>query len=131
MNKDLTYPNDDYSRYSAPDYRESDSKKEFQHASYDTQNFVGKGPKGYHRRDERILEEVCEKLWQSPVVDAREIEVKVLDGRVFLKGTVASKIEKKMSEYLVEEVFGVVDVFNELRFNPRLDPWVDEEIVSE
>src|SRR4051812_8188267 len=45
---------------------------------YDQQrNFMGKGPKGYKRTDDRIYEEVCEALMRSHEVNATEIGVKV------------------------------------------------------
>jgi osmotically-inducible protein OsmY len=43
---------------------------------------VGHGPKGYTRSDERILEDVCERLAHVPAIDARELSVEVKDGEV-------------------------------------------------
>src|SRR5687768_5171077 len=37
--------------------------------------YAGRGPKGYQRSDERIKEEVCDRLTADPDVDALEIEV--------------------------------------------------------
>lgn len=77
--------------------------------------FSGKGPKGYKRSDERIREDVCEALYLSPSVDASDIEVTVSEGRVYLKGSVDSRDTKREAESCVENLYGVEDVFNELR----------------
>lgn len=76
----------------------------------------GRGPKGYQRSDDRINEEVCERLTFSPV-DASDIEVQVLNGEVTLAGTVRSRWEKRQAEDLAE-VFGVREVHNQLRVTP-------------
>jgi hypothetical protein len=78
-------------------------------------NFSGRGPKGYKRSDERILEDVSEALFMSPDVDPSYIEVFVEDGVVTLKGTVERRSFKKAAEFVVEKVSGVKDVFNEVR----------------
>ena len=46
----------------------------------------GRGPRGYRRTDERILEEVNERLTEDAHLDATNIEVDVRDGEVTLKG---------------------------------------------
>src|SRR5215471_11804457 len=38
---------------------------------------TGRGPKGYQRSDERIREDICERLTQHSAIDAGEIEVEV------------------------------------------------------
>jgi len=38
---------------------------------------AGRGPKGYQRSDERIREDVCDRLTEHPAIDASEIEVEV------------------------------------------------------
>ena len=43
--------------------------------------FAGRGPKGYHRSDERIREDVSDRLTDHPDIDATEIEVTVHEGR--------------------------------------------------
>lgn len=75
----------------------------------------GKGPKGYRRSDERIREDVCECLWQSGDIDARNIDLEVNNGEVTLKGTVHTRREKRLAEDLLERVLGVVDIHNHLR----------------
>lgn len=72
------------------------------------------GPKGYHRPDERVRDEVCERIARSGL-DAREVEVAVKAGEVRLSGTVASREDKRALEDLADDVFGVEDVHNRLR----------------
>jgi osmotically-inducible protein OsmY len=74
----------------------------------------GKGPKGYKRSDDSIYEDVCYDLTVSPDVDASDIQVTVKDGIVFLTGQIQDRKEKKMAEYEIENVSGVIDVQNQL-----------------
>lgn len=76
----------------------------------------GKGPKGYQRSDDRIREDACEALYQSFEIDASEIEVDVIQGRIFLKGKVDSRQTKRLAEQTIENLAGVIDVQNELIF---------------
>ena len=83
------------------------------------QGHAGRGPKGYVRSDERIREDVCERLTYDPDVDASDIEVSVSDCEVTLAGTVASRHEKRRAEDCAEGIRGVRDVRNNLRIEPR------------
>jgi hypothetical protein len=82
---------------------------------------VGHGPKGYTRPDERILEDVCERLALAPMIDAREIKVKVKDGEVALTGEVENRQIKRMAEDAVFTVWGVKDVNDQIRIKPAED----------
>jgi hypothetical protein len=73
-----------------------------------------RGPKGYKRSDDRVSDEVCERIARSGV-DAENVEVKVQAGEVTLTGTVRNRQEKWRLEELAEDVFGVQDVHNNLR----------------
>lgn len=84
--------------------------------------YVGRGPKGYRRSDERIREDVCDRLEQHPFVDASEIEVGVRDGVVTLSGTVGERAAKRMAEDVAEGVSGVKDVNNQVRVARREQP---------
>ena len=75
----------------------------------------GKGPKGYIRRDERILEDVNDRLMQDPYLDASEIEVMVAQAEVTLTGTVESRQDKRRAEDLADSVSGVAHVQNNIR----------------
>jgi osmotically-inducible protein OsmY len=77
-------------------------------------NHAGRGPRRYRRTDERIAEDVNERLMLDPDVDATDIEVLVADGRVILTGTVDDRRTKRLAEIDAEEVWGVTDVDNQL-----------------
>ena len=77
--------------------------------------FAGRGPKGYQRSDERIREEVSDRLMADDRIDASEIEVAVKDGEVTLTGTVDDRWAKRRAEDLAEQVMGVRDVMNQIR----------------
>lgn len=77
--------------------------------------FRGRGPKGYKRSDERIREDVCERLTQDDRVDASNIEVTVKNCEVTLSGSVGSREEKRRAEDIIDDISGVTDVSNRLR----------------
>jgi hypothetical protein len=79
--------------------------------------YVGRGPKGYRRSDDRIREDVSEELTRHPAVDASDIEVRVENGDVTLTGSVDSRQAKRMAEDCVEQCSGVKEVHNQLRVN--------------
>ncbi len=83
--------------------------------NYPSGEFVGKGPKGYKRSDERIKEDLSEQLTQHGQIDASEIEVHVQDGMVTLTGTVNNRQAKRLAEDLAESLSGVQDVNNQIR----------------
>lgn len=72
-------------------------------------------PKGYQRSDERIHEDVCERLTHQPQLDVRDVEVQVREGVVTLTGTVRDRRHKYRIEDIVDDTFGVRDVHNQLR----------------
>lgn len=78
---------------------------------------TGRGPRGYKRSDERILEDVNDRLMQHSEIDASDIEAAVNDGEVTLSGTVDSRWIKRLAEDIVEDVTGVTQVINLLRVN--------------
>jgi hypothetical protein len=75
----------------------------------------GRGPGNYQRSNERIKEDVCERLTYYGQLDASNIEVEVENGEVILKGTVDSRRSKRMAEDIAESVSGVRDIHNQLR----------------
>ena len=81
--------------------------------------YAGKGPKNYRRADDRICEDVCQRLTDHPSVDASEIEVTVSEGEVTLTGSVTSRNMKRLAEDVAAEVSGVRDVHNQIRATPR------------
>jgi len=79
----------------------------------------GRGPKNYRRSDERIKEDVSDRLQEDEHVDASEMEVHVKEGIVTLTGTVNSRTEKRLAEDCCENIAGVKDVLNQLRVVPQ------------
>jgi hypothetical protein len=77
--------------------------------------YAGRGPKGYRRSDERVHEDICERLSEHPSIDASDIEVSVHDGEVTLSGRVESRAIKHLTEAMTETVSGVKEVHNQLR----------------
>ena len=75
----------------------------------------GRGPKNYQRSDDRIREDVNERLMDDAMVDASDIEVSVQNREVTLTGTVRSREEKRRAEDVAESVPGVAHVQNSLR----------------
>ena len=81
--------------------------------------YAGRGPKGYRRSDERIHEDICERLTEHPSIDASDIEVSVHDGDVTLSGRVESRAIKHLTEAMTETVSGVKEVHNHLRVSTQ------------
>ncbi len=93
--------------------RERDERRDY---------YRGRGPRGYTRSDERIREDVSDRLTDNPILDASEIDVAVSAGEVTLNGAVDSRYSKRLAEDLSEEVSGVTHVQNNLRIrNPERD----------
>ena len=79
--------------------------------------FRGRGPKGYARSDERLKEDISERLSDDPDIDAGEITVDVRSGIVTLSGAVNARWEKHHVENLVDRCSGVKDIENRLSVN--------------
>jgi osmotically-inducible protein OsmY len=77
--------------------------------------FSGRGPQGWQRSNERIREDICERLTQYGQLDASNVEVAVDNGEVTLSGTVNDRRGKRRAEDIVESVPGVRDVHNQIR----------------
>lgn len=77
--------------------------------------FRGHGPKDYKRSDDRIREDVCDRLADADSVDARGISVEVSGGEVTLNGHVSSRQAKRVAEDTVEQCSGIQHVQNNLR----------------
>jgi hypothetical protein len=81
--------------------------------------FAGRGPRNYKRSDERIEEDINERLTRHAMVDATEIEVTVKDGEVTLRGFVDNRQAKRTAEDIVDAVSGVKEVTNQLKVKQR------------
>jgi hypothetical protein len=89
------------------------------------ENHFGKGPKGYKRSPERIIDEACEILERDFQIDASDVEVDYKDGTLILKGEVSSRSDKRRAESLVENLAGVEDVHNNLRIKKsHVEGWI-------
>lgn len=75
----------------------------------------GRGPKSYQRSDERIRDDLNDRLTDDHRLDASEITVEVKDREVTLTGTVNGRNDKRRAEDLAENVSGVTHVQNNLR----------------
>jgi|SRR5687768_2023121 len=75
----------------------------------------GKGPRSYRRSDERILDDLNQRLHDDPWLDASDLETSLQDGEVILAGTVPDKFSKRRAEDLAESIPGVTSVANRLR----------------
>ena len=55
---------------------------------YQAGPYTGRGPRNYLGSDERIFEEICQRMTQHGELDASDIEVQVSGGDVTLSGSV-------------------------------------------
>ena len=79
------------------------------------QSYAGRGPKDYQRSDERIREEISDRLTDDGRIDASDISVQVMSCEVTLTGTVTDREQKRCAEDLVESISGVKEVTNNIR----------------
>jgi len=78
------------------------------------QRLQGRGPKAYTRSDDRIREDIYDRL-MSGWFNAENVEVQVKTGEVYLTGTVENRQDKRRIEDMAEEVLGVKDVHNQIK----------------
>lgn len=74
-----------------------------------------RGPKGYKRSDERIRDDICERLMYRDDLDVENVSIEVKEGRVRLDGEVPERRMKHEIEDICDSVFGVQDVENNIR----------------
>ncbi|MDR6773081.1 BON domain-containing protein [Azospirillum sp. BE72] len=84
--------------------------------------YRGVGPRNYRRSDERILEDINERLTDDHHIDASDVGVKVEGGEVTLSGTVTDRAARRRAEDIAESVSGVGHVQNDLRVASRNAP---------
>lgn len=80
---------------------------------------LGRPPKNFTRTDERIREDVCERLIREERIDASDVEVNVRGGIVVFDGTVPDRFMKYALEYEAEACPGVRDVENRVGVRNR------------
>jgi len=88
--------------------------------------YAGVGPKGYQRSDDRIREDISDRLTWHGDLDASNIEVKVERGIVTLAGTVDDRWTKRAAEDVVESIQGVQDVHNQIQVRRQNDAMQQE-----
>jgi osmotically-inducible protein OsmY len=90
------------------------------------ESFEGRGPKGYTRpgdrdavrskvEDERLQEDVCERLTDEAWVDPSDIEVTVRHREVTLSGTVCDSDQQRRAADVAQATIGITNVINNLR----------------
>jgi hypothetical protein len=82
-------------------------------------SYRGRGPNNYTRSDERIREDLNERLTDADDIDASGISVEVSNGVATLTGTVDQRWMKHRAEDLAESCGGVRDVNNQIRVNSQ------------
>ena len=90
--------------------------------------YTGRGPRNYWRADERIQEDVCDRLTQAGQLDASDIEVQVSRGEVTLGGQVDSQQSKHMAEDIAKGVPGVRDMHNQINVREALVDTANDEL---
>jgi len=93
--------------------------------------YAGRGPQGYTRSDERIREDVCDRLSWNDEVDATDIIVRVQSGEVTLEGSVETRRMKRLAEDIAEDVPGVIDVHNTVRVKKPILTEIKEKLTGE
>ncbi|MDQ2657664.1 MAG: BON domain-containing protein [Bacteroidota bacterium] len=81
----------------------------------------GKGPRNYSRSDDRIKEDVNDRLSDDPFIDASDIDVSVSNGEVSLTGHVDHRSTKRRAEDIAESVSGVKNVENRIRVGQAME----------
>jgi hypothetical protein len=101
---------------------------------YGQGKFRGRGPKNYRRSDERISEEIGDRMTENDWLDASDVDVAVAGGEVTLSGTVDSRYAKRLAEDIAESVAGVRNVQNNLRVRGQeageISPGIEAAVVA-
>jgi osmotically-inducible protein OsmY len=73
-----------------------------------------RGPRGWVRSDERILDELCERIVRGGI-DASDLVVEVEGGEVSLDGGLGTREERRYVVDLAERILGVKSVYADIR----------------
>jgi len=95
-------------------------------------DYYGRGPRDYERSDERVREDICERLCDDRFVDPSDMTVEVHAGVVTLEGTVEDRPQKYRIEDIVDSCRGVKEVQNRLAISQRpseaaLGEWSEDQ----
>ncbi|MGH8326136.1 MAG: BON domain-containing protein [Steroidobacteraceae bacterium] len=74
---------------------------------------------GYPRSDERIKEELHERLGSRSDLDLRNVTVEAVSATVTLRGAVPEPWMRQAIEDITDHCFGVQDIDNGIRVEPR------------
>lgn len=77
-----------------------------------------RAPRAYVRSDERIRDDVYDRLCGETGADATNVTISVSEGDVWIDGSVPDREDKRRIELVAESVLGVRDVRNRLRVAP-------------
>ena len=113
---------DEERRAPTPPYQsryDYDAERERASGSFGHRARTGRGPKGYTRSDERILEDVCDRIGLE--LDASDVEVRIDQGEIRLTGTVGDRQTKYEMEEIADRVLGVKQVHNEIMVRRRYE----------
>lgn len=91
--------------------------------NYRGRSYRGRGPRNYTRSDDRIKEDINDRLTYDFSIDASDIDVEVNGGEVVLSGNVRSRYEKRLAEDIAEDINGVSNVENRIRVNRESSSW--------
>ena len=80
----------------------------------------GRGPRDYVRADERIADDIIDRLTDDEHIDASEVLVMVEGGVATLTGNVPERAMKHRAEDIAADAHGVREVRNEIRVDPGL-----------
>lgn len=77
--------------------------------------YRGRGPRNYTRSDDRIVDDLIDRMTEHHELDATQILVMVEGGVVTLTGEVPERRMKHLAEDIADEVSGVRDIENRIR----------------
>jgi hypothetical protein len=102
----------DRGNYGRNDFNRSSMMNRSSSSNYG--RYSGYGPRDYRRSDDRIEEDVNDRLTWHSQLDATDLKVDVNNGIVTLTGTVDNRQDKRLAEDVAESVPGVWDVNNQI-----------------
>lgn len=85
------------------------------------EGFRGRGPRNYDRSDERLCDDICERLTDDDRVDASHIEVNVEDGVATLTGEVETRKQRLCAEQVTDSIRGIKNIKNEITVKSHQD----------
>jgi len=87
----------------------------FSGEAWDRGPYVGLGPEGYSRSDERVREDICDELTRRGDIDPGRVVVTVRNGEVTLAGSVDSLETRRVVDDVASACTGVKQVHDRLR----------------